>query len=135
MSEWGRKNTRTREHENEGREESQKLRLDALTIRVLRTGHARAQIRIVVPHAAVHAVPHTLIHADRDVVGAAHVEVDEETAVGLLGDAFEQFAEVTGDREASVLWCYCHRGDVAMPVGIVAFRLANDCVFLETVRR
>jgi len=39
---------------------------------------------------------------------------------------FEQLAEVPGDREASVLWCYCHRGDVPVPVVVVAFRLAND---------
>lgn len=99
----------------------------ALTIRVLRTSHARTQIGIVVPNAAVDAVPHALVHADRDVVGAADVEVDEEATVGLFGRVFEQLAEVAGDREPSVLWCYCHRGDVAVPVGIVTFRLANDC--------
>lgn len=99
----------------------------ALTIRVLRPSHARSQIRIVVPNAAVDAVPHALVHTDRDVVGAADVEVDEEATVGLFGGVFEQLAEVAGDREASVLWCYCHRGDVAVPVGIVTFRLANDC--------
>ncbi len=117
-------NTRTQEHEEH------EIRV-ALTIRVLRTGHTRPQISIVVPNAAVHAVPHTLIHADRDVVGAADIEVDEETTVRLFGGAFEEFAEVPSDREASVLRCYRHRGDVAMPVGIVAFRLANDCVFLR----
>lgn len=98
-----------------------------LTIGVLRAGHAGAEIRIVVAHAAEDAVAHALVHADRDVVRAAHEEVDEEAAVGRLGRALEEAAERARDREAAVLGRDRHRGDVPVPLRVVALGFANDC--------
>ena len=98
-----------------------------LTIGILRAGHAGAEIRIVVADAAVDAVAHALVHADGDVVGAADEEVDEEAAVGLLGDVLEEPAERARDREAAVLGRDRHGGDVAVPFRVVALCFADDC--------
>ncbi|TFY74179.1 hypothetical protein EWM64_g9832 [Hericium alpestre] len=57
-----------------------------LTKRVLLVLPARPQAEapVVLAHAAVDAVAEALVHADRDLVRAAHEEVDEEAAVDVI---------------------------------------------------
>jgi hypothetical protein len=98
-----------------------------LTISVLGAGHARAEISIVVADGTEDGVAHALVHGDGDGVGAADEEVDEERAVGRLGGLLEARAEAGGEREPPVLGRDGHGCDVPVPVGVVAFCLADDC--------
>lgn len=82
--------------------------------------------RIVLHHAPIHRVAHPLVHADRNLVRHPHVQIDKIAAVDRVGDALELVHHGFGEPETPEVRRDRHGGDVAVPVFVFAFGLAED---------
>ena len=114
-------------------------RYDALPARIAphRFPHVKRILlaTVIVDDSPIHRVTKLFIHTNRQRVGDAHEQIDEEAVMRLLCDLLELAHQLTREALSTISRSHRDRRDVSVPQFILPFALSHDVSRHVTLRR